>query len=136
MSLSRMLVEFSLNFLHFTMYGKNFQIYGVHIPAKCIDSRNFYSCPSPLRTLPQVHVITPYAEGNYSFSQTTFFRKSFPPNSRKGWRKLWFALSKFSQKIRRSLGTLGIFVFCMICNFSKCDGFIVLYNNIYHILWY
>ena len=32
------------------MRGKHFQIYGVHIPRKCIDSRQFYSCPSQLKT--------------------------------------------------------------------------------------
>ena len=39
------------------------------------------------------------AEGNYSYHQATFFRKSVSPNSRKGWRKLQFALSKLSPKI-------------------------------------
>ena len=39
-------------------YGKHFQIYKVHIPEKCIDWRHFYSCPSPLKTRPQVRVIT------------------------------------------------------------------------------
>ena len=45
-----MLVEFSLKLLYFTICRKNFQIYGVHIPRKCIDLRHFYSCPSPLKT--------------------------------------------------------------------------------------
>ena len=34
------------------MCGKNVQVYWVHIPIKCIDSRHFYSCPSPLKTRP------------------------------------------------------------------------------------
>ena len=29
------------------MCGKKFSIYGVNIPRKCIESRHFYSCPSP-----------------------------------------------------------------------------------------
>ena len=33
-----MLVEFSLKPLYSSMSGKNSQIYGVHIPGKCIDS--------------------------------------------------------------------------------------------------
>ena len=41
------------------MRGKNFQIYGVHIPGKCIDSSQFYSCPSSLKTRPQVLVTGP-----------------------------------------------------------------------------
>ena len=35
------------------MRGKNFHIYVVHIPRKCIDSRHFYSCPSPLKFHPK-----------------------------------------------------------------------------------
>ena len=49
------------------MVGKNIQIYGVHTPRKCSESRHFDSCPSPLKTCPKVLVITPYAEGNYLF---------------------------------------------------------------------
>ena len=58
-SLSRMLVEFSLKLLYSTICGKIFKFYGVHIPGKCIDSRHFYSCPSPIKTRPQVLAITP-----------------------------------------------------------------------------
>ena len=52
------------------MVGENFQIYGVHDTAKSIskiktESRHFYPCP-PDKTLPQVFIITPEAEGNNS----------------------------------------------------------------------
>ena len=50
---------FSETFIYSTICGENFQIYGVHIPRKCIESRHFYSCCSPLKTLPQVLVIAP-----------------------------------------------------------------------------
>ena len=50
---------FSLKLLYATMCGKNFQIYGVHIPRKCIDSRHFYLYHSPFKTRPQLLVITP-----------------------------------------------------------------------------
>ena len=46
----------------------------------------------------------------------------------KEWRKLCFNLSKFNQKTWRWLGT-RLFIFFIICNFSKCDGF--TYNT-YH----
>ena len=48
LSLSKLLVEFSLKLACYTICGKNSQIYGVHIPEKCIESRLFYSCPVPL----------------------------------------------------------------------------------------
>ena len=35
------------------MCGKNFQIYGVHIPIKCINLRHFYSCPSHSKLAPK-----------------------------------------------------------------------------------
>ena len=66
------------------MCGKIFQIYGVHIPRKCIDSRHFYSCSSPLKTRPQVLVITPEAEGNYSFPKQHSFENLFPPAAKRG----------------------------------------------------
>ena len=52
------------------------------------------------------------------------FWRSVSPNSRKGWRKLWFALSKVNQKI---LGTLvylyfvwsAVFLNVMALQFSK-----------------
>ena len=52
LSLSRILVEFSLNLFCSVMCGKNLQIYGLHIRRKCIESRHFYSCPPrpPLHT--------------------------------------------------------------------------------------
>ena len=34
--------------------------------------------------LSQVFVITPWAEGNYSFPQATFFRKSVSPTAERG----------------------------------------------------
>ena len=64
LSLSKIIVEFSLKLLYSTMCGKNFQIYGFHISRKCIDSGHFYSYSSPPKTGPQVLVITPQAEGN------------------------------------------------------------------------
>ena len=79
--------------------GKNFQIYGIHIPRKCIESRHFYPCLSQLKTHPQVPVIIPQAEENYPFLQVTFSRKSVFPNSRNRWKKLGFALSEFNQRI-------------------------------------
>ena len=66
------------------MCGKNFQIYGVHIPRKCIDLGYFYSCSSPLKTRTQVLVITPYAEGIYLFPRQHSFENLFPPTVEKG----------------------------------------------------
>ena len=125
-----MLVEFSLKLLNCTMCEKTFQNYGVLITIKCIDSRHYYSCPYPPL---QVLVITSYA--NYSFPQAAFFRKSVFHNSRKKWRKLWFDLSKFSQKMWRWLGTLGFYILYDF-EFFQMWWLYNFVNNIYHIACY
>ena len=80
-----MLVEFSLKLLYSTLYVKNFEIYGVHIPRKCIDSRHFYSCPSPLKTRPQVLVITLYKQKEITHSPRQYsFENLFPPTAEWG----------------------------------------------------
>ena len=68
----------------------NFLNLNVHIIRKCIESRHFYSSPRSLLRTPG-----------------RIFWKSVSHNSRKRCRKLWFALSKFNQKIWRWLGSLG-----------------------------
>ena len=85
-----------------------FSIYGVYIPRKFINLCIFTHTPVP-----------------HSKLQVEFFENLFPPR-RKGWRKLWFTLWKFNHKIWRWLGT-SLFIFCIICNFSKCDGFTVFW---------
>ena len=75
--------------------------------------------PYPLKTCPQVIIINPQTEGNYSFSQAASFQKSVSSNSRKGWEKIWFDLSKFNQKIWRWLGTLGYLYFVQFLIFFQ-----------------
>ena len=73
------------------MCGKKFSLYDVHIPRKSLDLCYFTHAPVPhLKLL------------------VDFFGNLFPPRQ-KGWRKLWFALPKFGQKIWRWLGTLVYF---------------------------
>ena len=68
------------------MCGKNFQIYGVYIPRKCIDSKHFYSCPSPLKTRPQLLSSRPrQKEVTYSRKQHSF-ENLFPPTAERGGR--------------------------------------------------
>ena len=71
------------------MCGKNFQIYRVHIPRKCIESRHFCSCPSPLKTRLQALVILPSAEENYPFPLEAFFQKSVSPIAETGGENRW-----------------------------------------------
>ena len=84
--LSRMLVQFSV-FLP-TCVGKIFQFMVFTFPENALNQSFLLMPPVPHLKL-----------------QVEFFENLFPPR-RKRWRKLWFALSKFNQKIWRSLGTL------------------------------
>ena len=113
-----MLVEFSLKRLYSTIF-KSFQIYGVHILRKYILTH------SPLQSTlaPTFLSLCPR---RYSFPKAAFFRKFVSFNSRKGWRKLWFALSKFSQKIWRWLGTLRFLYFVWFTIFSNAIYSMVL----------
>ena len=75
-----------------TCVGKMFQFVVFIFPRKCIPM-HFYSCPSPpLKTL------------GWIFWKSASLKMVC-------WRKLWFALSKFSQKIWRCLGTLAYLYF-------------------------
>ena len=95
-----------------SMVKKTFQIYGIQIHIKCIcksktECRHFYS---PLHSL-----------------QTASFWKCFPHQRKeRGWKKLWFALSKFIQTIPKLLGIVGHLYFLWFVIFFKCDDFTVL----------
>ena len=83
--------ECLLNFLqlvYYTMCGNVFQFTVFTFLENALNLCIFTHAPVP-----------------HSKFQAEFFENVFPPR-RKGWRKLWFALSKFNQKIWRWLGTL------------------------------
>ena len=87
------------------MYGKIFSTYGVHIPRKCIESMHFYSCPSPSLKTPG-----------------RSFWKSVSPKT-KGVEETMIYFIKIQSKNMKMTRNISL---CMICNFSKCDGFTVL----------
>ena len=94
--LFRMLVEFSLACIFSFMYG----IYGVSISRKCIQSIYFYSCSSPLYKI-------------------IFWNSVSPKTS-------MICFIKIQSENMNMTWNISLFIFCMICNFSKCDGFSVL----------
>ena len=98
--------ECLLNFLwliHFTKCGENFSVYGVENALKlCI----FTHAP-----IPQSKLV-------------------FPPRW-KGWmdETIICFIKIQSEKIKMTWN-ISLHIFCMICNFSKCDGFTVLQNSV------
>ena len=66
----------------------------------------FYSChSSPLKT--------PCAE---------FFENLFPPRRKGGVEKTMICFIKIQSENMKITWNISLFIFCMICNFSKCDG--------------
>ena len=110
LSFSRMLVEFFVTCIFHHVWENFFQFMVFTFPENALNLCIFI-----------------YTQIPHSKLQVEFFENLFPPR-RKGWRKLWFTLLKLNQKIWRWPGTLAsLFIFCMICNISKCDGFTVLW---------
>ena len=121
LSPSRMLVEFSLKLLYSTMCEKNFQIYGVHIPRKCIDSGNFTHTP-------------PHSKLATNFLSTRSRQKEITGFPRVHSFAILFSLAAkrdggiydflYQNSVRKMMMTLNIrfFIFCMTCNFFKCDA--------------
>ena len=82
--------------------------YGVHITRKCIESMYFDSYPSsPLKTPGRI------------------FWKSFSPKQ-KGMKKTMICFIKVQPENVKMTWNIRLFIFYMICNFSKCDCFTVL----------
>ena len=128
-SLSRVLVEISLKLVYFTMFGKNFQIYGVRIPRKCIRSRHFYLFPpSQLKLSPKfLSSFLKQREITHSPRQH-FFENLFPPTIAERDEANYDSLYKnvLLYKSMKMTWNIRLIMFCIICIFFKCNGFTVL----------
>ena len=122
-----MSVKFSLKLLYSTMCGKNFQIYGVHIPRKCIDSRHFYPSPSPLKTRPPSSCHHALDSRKLLIPPGSILSKICFPQQQKGVEETMNCFIKIqSENMKMTWNIIRSFIFCMICNVFKCDGFTVL----------
>ena len=93
------------------MCGQIFSIYSVHIPRKCIESVHFYWCPSPPFKTPG-----------------RIFWKSVSPKTKWVEETMIFFIKIQSENVKMTWNiTISLFIFCIICNYSKCDGFTVLW---------
>ena len=114
-----MLVEFSLKLLHSNMFRKNLELYGVHIPRKCIDSRYFYSFPSPLKTYPKDRRKLLIPPGS-------ILSKIYFPQNQKEVEETMICFIKIQSENMKMTWNIRFFIFCMICNFLNCDSFTIL----------
>ena len=121
-----MLVEFSLKLLYSTMCGKNFQIYGVHIPRKFIDSRHLYSCPCPTQNLPPSSCHHTLGRRKLLIPPSSILSKIYFPQQEKGVEETMICFIKIQSANMKMTWNIRFFICCMICNFFKCDGFTAL----------
>ena len=126
LSLSRMFVKFFVKLLYSTMSGKNCQIYGIHIPRKSIDSRHFYSCPSPLKTRPPSSCHHALGRIKLLVAPGNLLSIICFPQQQKGVKESTICFVKFQSENMEMSWNIRFFIFYMTCNFFKCDGFTVL----------
>ena len=90
------------------MSGNKISIYGVRISRKCIESMNIYSCPSPLIKTP-----------GRIFLKSVFLKTKWVEET-----VIFFI--KVQSEIMKMTWSISLYIFYMICNFSKYDGFTIL----------
>ena len=115
--LFRMVVEFSLKPVYYTMFGENFQVSGIHIPRKCIVSKHFCLCPSPLADSPRFEILFPLAGKRGGGSYNLLYQNSTRNHDLK-----WFGTLDYL-----SLYDMQFFQMWWLHSFV---------NNIYHIVWH
>ena len=108
------------------MCGKNFQIYGVHIPRKCIEFRDFYSCTSTLETHPPSSCHHMLGRRKLLDPPGSIFSKICFPQKQNEVEETMICFIKTRSKNMKMTWDIRLFIFCIIYNFFKCKGFTVL----------
>ena len=122
-----MVVEFSLKLVYAALCWKKFQIYDVYIPRKCIESRSFYSCSSsPHSKLSLSCYYHTLGRGKLLISPGNCFSRSSFPQQQKSVEQTMIWLIRIQSENMKMTWNIRLFIFCMICNFFKCDGSTVL----------
>ena len=98
--LSRMLVEFSLTWIFHHLWEKLFNLW-CFIPRKCIESMHFDLFPR-------------------------IFWKFVSPKA-KGVQETMICFMKVESENMKTTWNISLFIFSMICNYTNCDGFAVLW---------
>ena len=126
LSLQNGCLDFSLKLLYATMCGTKFQIYRVRIPRKCIDLRHFYSWPSPVKTCPPSSCHHALSRRKLLIPPGCILSKICFPQQQKGVKETMIFFIKIESANMKMAWNIKLFIFCMICNFFKCDGIRVL----------
>ena len=103
-----MLAEFSLKLVYSAMCGKNFQICGVHIPRKCIESRHFHSCyPPPYSKLGPKFFSHILGRGELLIPPGSIFQKTCFTQQQKGLEETTLRRETFAGKKFHDLKNFG-----------------------------
>ena len=132
-----MLVEFPLKSLYSTIYRKNFKIYGVHIPRKCIGSRYLYLCLSPLKIpFPPNSCHHGLSRRKLLIPPGSILSKICFPNSRKGGTKLIICFIIIQSENMKMTWNFRFFYIFYHLQFFQMSWLYSFVNNIYHLVLY
>ena len=127
-----MLVEFSLKLLYSTMCGKNFQIYGVikknarKILENALIRGIFTHAPPHSKLAPPNSCHHALGRRKLLIPPGSILSQTCFPQQQKGVEETMICFIKIQSENMKMTWNITLFIFCMICNFFKCDGFPVL----------
>ena len=121
-----MLVEFSLKLLYSTMCGKNFQIYGVHTVLENALIRGIFTHAPPHSKLTPKFLSSHsrQQEITHSSRHHSFENLYLPAAERVEETIICFI--KIQSEIMKMTWNIRFFIFYLICNSFKYDGFTIL----------
>ena len=127
-SLSSMLVEFSLKLVYIPPCVENFFKFMVFTFLENALNLGIFTHVSPHSKLAPKFLLSHPRQKEITHSQGSIFPKICFPNSRRGGGNydLLYQNTKIQSENMKMTWDIRLFIFCVICNFFKCDGFTIL----------
>ena len=107
------------------MCWKNFQICGAHILRKCINL-GIFTHVSPHSKLAPKFLTSHPRQRKLLIPLENIFSKMCFPQQKKEVEETMISFIKIQSENMKMAWDITLFIFYMICNFFKCDGFTVL----------
>ena len=118
LSLPRMLAEFFLTCI-FHYSWEIFHIYDLHIPRKCIESKNIYLSPPPKSKLSPKFLSSPPGRVKLLISPSQCFFENLFPQQQKRVQEPMICFIKIQSGNMKMTWNIRLFIFCMTYNFSN-----------------
>ena len=126
LSLPRMFSEFSLKCLHSTMCAKTVKFMEFTFLKNAL-SRDVFTHASPhSKLVPKFLSSSLIGRRKLLISRGSVLSKICFPHKQKGVEKITICFIKIHSENIKMNWNIGFFLFCMICNFFKCDEYSVL----------